>query len=153
MKKVAIIPFLIMGISVRTTNQDQQALKDITNLWQRFGEEGILEKIPHRKNEVIYSLYTDYDGDHTQPYTTVIGCEVTTIDKVPEGMVVKKVEGGRYWKSSAKGDLMKGIIGKHWNTIWNTELKRSYLSDFEVYDERTADPSHAEVDFYIGIND
>ena len=31
------------------------------------------------------------------------------------------------------------------------EGKRTYLSDFEVYDQRAADPNKAIVDIYIGI--
>ena len=29
--------------------------------------------------------------------------------------------------------------------------KRSYIADFEVYDQRAADSSHAIVDIYIGV--
>ena len=29
--------------------------------------------------------------------------------------------------------------------------KRSYIADFEVYDDRAADPSNAVVDIFIGL--
>ena len=37
----------IIGISVRTTNQNEQAMQDIGNLWQRFFSEQLLAKIPN----------------------------------------------------------------------------------------------------------
>lgn len=36
-----IRPFNIIGISVRTTNENDQAAKDIPALWKRFISEGI----------------------------------------------------------------------------------------------------------------
>jgi predicted transcriptional regulator YdeE len=31
------------------------------------------------------------------------------------------------------------------------DSNRSYLSDFEVYDSRAADPSNAILDIYVGV--
>ena len=36
-----------------------------------------------------------------------------------------------------------------WQSIWKSDLKRSYRCDFEVY--KTFDPNHADIDVYIGV--
>lgn len=46
---------------------------------------------------------------------------------------------------------MPACIGKAWQEIWNSDIKRAYQADFEVYDERSADWNDAEVDIYISI--
>lgn len=92
MEKLDVASFQIIGIEVRTTNQNSQAINDIGALWGgKFMEQGILKKIPNKVNSTIYCLYTDYEGDHLLPYTTVIGCEVSSIDEVPSGMVAKAI--------------------------------------------------------------
>ena len=43
--------FNIIGISIRTTNENEQSGKDIPALWDQFISEGIAEKIPNKNNE------------------------------------------------------------------------------------------------------
>ncbi len=86
----SIEPFFIMGISIRTTNEDQQAAKDIPALWQRFWNEDILSKIPNKTGNTLYCAYTDYESDFTKPYTTVLGCKVSSLGTIPQGLKVKQ---------------------------------------------------------------
>ncbi len=153
MQKVTIEPFQLIGIAIRTTNEGQKGNKEIAEQWQRFLSEGILDKIPNKVDDTIYSLYTDYEGDHTQPYTAILGCKVEKLDEIPEGMTGKSFAGGTYIKTSAKGDLMDGLIVNHWAKIWKMELDRAYTADFEVFGEKAQDPSNAEVDFYIAVKE
>lgn len=115
--------------------------------------ENILEKIPNKVNNVVYSLYTDYEGDHTNPYTAILGCKVKNLNSIPDGMVGKSFDGGIYLKSTAKGDLMKGLVVNHWSEIFEMKLNRTYVADFEIFGEKAQNPSDAEVDFYVGIID
>lgn len=46
-----------MGIGVRTTNENGQSAKDIGALWNKFMSEGILDKIPNKIDNTIYSIY------------------------------------------------------------------------------------------------
>ena len=151
MQKVKIEPFKLIGISVRTTNKNNQAAKDIANLWQRFMGESLLAKIPHKIDESVYSLYTDYEGDHTQPYTAILGCRVDKLDDIPDGMAGKSFGGGTYVTLSERGDLMNGMIVKQWEKIFGMELNRAYMADFEVFGEKARNPSDAEVDFYVSV--
>lgn len=151
MEKVTIKAFNVIGISVRTTNENGQAGQDIGALWGKFMSEGILDKIPNKIDNTIFSIYTDYESDYTQPYTTVLGCKVESIDRIPDGMVAKTFEGGEYRKFISKGDLTKGAVYQDWVKIWNTDLDRAYTADFEVYGEKAQNPTDAEVDIFVAV--
>ncbi|KIO50674.1 GyrI-like domain-containing protein [Flavobacterium hibernum] len=144
--------FNIIGISIRTTNENEQSGKDIPALWDRFISEGIAEKIPNKINHSIYSVYTDYEKDHTKPYTTILGCAVESLDLIPEEMVGITIETAYYEKFIAKGNLNDGIVINEWIKIWNSDLNRSFTSDFEIYGEKAQNPENAEVDIFIAIN-
>ncbi|UZR97976.1 GyrI-like domain-containing protein [Chondrinema litorale] len=151
MQNVKIEPFNLIGIAVKTTNENNLATQEIAELWQKFMGESLLHKIPNKVDNTIYSLYTEYEGDHTQPYTAVLGCKVDNLEEVPEGMVGKNFEGGNYVKLSAKGDLSKGLIVNEWAKIWQMDLDRAFTADFEVFGEKAQNPNNAEVDFLIAI--
>lgn len=151
MQKVKVDAFHLIGLAIRTTNADGQAAREIGELWGKFISENILERIPNKVDSTIYSLYTDYQGDHTDPYTAILGCKVTGLDDIPEDMVGRSFQGGDYVKTTAKGDLMQGLVLKEWTRIFELELERAYVADFEVFGEKAQNPSAAEVDFYIGV--
>ncbi|WKV13596.1 GyrI-like domain-containing protein [Marivirga harenae] len=153
MQKVKIEPFKLIGIAIKTTNEGNKANQEIAELWQGFLSENLLEKIPNKVDYTIYSLYTEYEGDHTKPYTAILGCKVKNFEAVPAGMTAMSFDGGTYIKSTASGDLMNGLIVNHWAKIWDMDLNRSYTADFEVFGEKSQNPSAAEVDFYIAINE
>lgn len=151
MDRIDIEPFKVIGISVRTTNENNQAGKDIADLWRRFVNDKILVAIPNKIDSTVYSIYTDYESDHTKPYTTILGCKVANLETVPEGMVGKSFAGGNYVKLSAKGDLMKGLIINKWLEIWQMNLERVFTTDFEVFGEKAQNPTIAEIDFLIAV--
>lgn len=151
MQTVKIEPFNFVGISIRTTNENGQASNEIAELWGKFMSENILTKIPNKVDNEIYSLYTDYESDHTKPYTAILGCKVENLDNIPSGMVGKSFSGGTYKKTTAKGDLMQGLVVNQWSKIFEMELDRTYDADFEIFGEKAQNPSNAEVDFYVGV--
>ena len=151
MDKVTIKEFTIIGISVRTTNENGQSAKDIGELWNKFMSEGILEKIPNKVDNTIYSIYTEYESDYTKPYTTVLGCKVEHLNEIPSGMVGKSFKGGKYINFSTKGDLTKGLIVDKWIEIWKMDLDRVYSADFEVFGEKAQNPNDAEIDILIAV--
>ena len=151
MQNIKKEPFKIIGISIRTTNEKNQAATDIGELWQRFIAGNVIDSIPNKVDDKIYSMYTDYEGDHTQPYTAILGCEVETLETIPEGMVGKAIQGGNYYKTSAKGDLTNGLIVNQWMKIWDMDIERVFTVDFEVFGEKAQNPLDAEVDFFVAI--
>lgn len=143
--------FNVIGISVRTTNENGTSAQDIPALWNKFMTEEIQGKIPNKISEDIFCIYTDYEKDHTKPYTTILGCKVESLDNIPENMVGKTVESADYEELIAKGNLSEGIVYSKWLEIWNSNLDRVFTADFEVYGEKVQNPENAEVDIYIAI--
>ena len=143
----------IIGIAVRTTNKKQKAAKDIPALWGSFTSKNIAEQIPNKVNHNIYGIYTEYEGDYTQPYTAIIGCEVTSLDNIPEGMISVELKAGSYSKFEAIGLLEDGIVYKKWEDIWKTPLSRAYTADYEVYDFSQNKNEDFTVPIYIAIKD
>lgn len=152
MQEVKTETIYLIGIAVRTTNKDGQAGKDIAGLWQRFLSENLQSQIPNLLGSEIYSLYTDYEGDHTNPYTAILGCKVKNLDNIPKGMEGRTIAGGKYVKMSARGDINAGLILNQWHKIFDMNLDRNFEADFEVFGQKAQNPSDAEVDFYVGIH-
>ncbi|WP_343303035.1 GyrI-like domain-containing protein [Chitinophaga niabensis] len=140
-----------LGLSLRTTNENGQAFQDIPALWQQFMSQNIAALIPNRTEPAIYCLYTHYELDHTKPYTVIIGCKVSTLDEIPEGLTGGTFQSGTYVRRTAKGDLQKGAVVKEWQNIWAANLPRKFTADFEVYGEKAQDPGNAEVDIFIAV--
>jgi predicted transcriptional regulator YdeE len=143
--------FNIVGISVRTTNENGQMGQDIPALWSKFITEGIAQKIPNKIDNTIYCIYTDYEKDHTKPYTTILGCMVEHLNTIPNGMVGKAFDEASYTKFTAKGNILQGLVFNEWTKIWNMNLNRAFTADFEVYGEKAQNPENAEVDIFIAV--
>ena len=143
--------FKIIGISVRTINENNQAMSDIPALWNKFLAGNLIEKIPNKLSSEIYCIYTEYEKDYTKPYTSMLGCKVENLDEIPEGMIGKEFESGKYKKFIAKGDITKGCVVQEWLKIWNSNLKRKYTADFEVYGEKAQNSENAEVEIFVAI--
>lgn len=151
MNNVKIEPFKVIGITVRTTNENEQAAKDIPVLWEKLMKENVLNNIPNKIDDTVYSIYTDYEKDHTKPYTTLLGCKVESLDDIPEGMIGKSFDGGDYIKFTTKGNLAEGLVINEWFKIWNMDLERTFTADFEMYGEKAQNPADAEVDILIAV--
>ena len=151
MSNQKIQQFNVIGISVRTTNENWQSGKDIPSLWNKFMAEGILEKIPNKIDDSIYCIYTEYEKDHTKPYTTILGCRVKHLDILPKGMIARTFKEGNYYKHIAKGSILQGLIFNEWIKIWSLHLQRTFAADFEVYGKKAQDPENAEVDIFISV--
>lgn len=139
----------IVGLSKRTSNDPGKADQDIPKLWEKFMAENTLNRIPNKVDQTLYAIYTDYEGDHTKPYTIVIGCNVSKLDNIPEDMTVKMIPESNYTKFIAKGDLTKDAVISTWMDIWNTNLNRTYTTDIEIYGEKAIDPTNGEAEILI----
>lgn len=122
----------VIGITVRTSNEDGRFLKEVPPLWDRFFSEEIVGKIPNRINKGFLAVYTDYEGNFTKPFTYIIACEVSSLDNIPEGMVGIEIPAARYATFTAKGEFPISLL-QTWGSIWNSDIKRSYTTDFELY--------------------
>jgi predicted transcriptional regulator YdeE len=151
MELITIEEFFIIGLSIRTTNENNQSATDIPALWNKFMTENTIENIPNKIDNAIYSVYTEYEKDYTKPYTTILGCKVSSLDNIPTGMTGKTIAKETYKQFTAKGNLADGIVIQKWIEIWNTDLNRKYTADFEIYGEKASNPENAEVPIFIAI--
>jgi len=143
--------FNIVGITVRTTNENGKAEQDIPALWGKFMGEGVLQKIPNKIDDTVYCMYTDYEKDHTKPYTTIIGCRVSSLENIPEGMMGKTIETGGYVRYTAKGNIMEGVVHDKWKEIWSSDIQRTYIADFDEYGDKARNLGNAEVDIFVSV--
>jgi predicted transcriptional regulator YdeE len=140
----------IIGLYVRTTNKDNQSAQDIGKLWGQFYAENLLERIPDKVSNDIYSIYTDYKSNYQDDYTTIIGVQVNNLNSIPAGCVGREFPTENFKIFTAKGQLPKAIIDT-WLSIWqqDDELQRKYTYDFECYTGKSQNGENSEVDIYI----
>lgn len=147
-KTVKIDHFKIIGIEMKTTNNQSQSVKDLGILWDRFFSEEVSKKVPNKLSEDIYSLYTDYESDYRGSYTAMIGVKVSSLDDIPEGFVGREFKGGTYHKFITK-ELGPESVVDLWKEIWakNDELNRNYTVDFEVHQ------TNKKIEVYIAVKE
>lgn len=141
---------LIAGLAIRTTNENGQSATDIPALWQQFFAERIMNKLPERTDDTIYCIYTDYEKDHTRPYTTLLGCRVNAEVNVP-GITTKAFTGDKYKVFIAKGAMEDNIVFNEWLKIWNAGIDRLYTTDIEIYGEKAQDKLNAEIPILVAV--
>ncbi len=149
--------FFFIGISASTSNAKEMSGEGIiADQWERVMAGGIIEQIPNRADANILAMYTDYESDTNGEYTFLIGAKVTSTDSIPEGMIAKQVPSAKYAIfTSEQGPVWK-VVPETWQKIWSTSAsemggERAFLADFEIYDERAADPQSAVVEVWVGI--
>ena len=156
-KVVSQAEFTVVGIAARTSNA-REATADgvIGKQWERLMKEGVLAKIPNKVDSAIVAVYTDYASDKDGEYTYMLGAKVKLDRDVPEGRVAKKVPAGRYAVFPSEKGPAARVVVETWKRIWAAPKSalggnRAYKADFEVYDDRAADPQNMQVDVYVGI--
>jgi len=145
----------IIGISIRTTNQNGQSAKDIEAIWTKFWGEKIQEQIPNKVNDNIYAVYTDYETDFNGAYTTIIGLPVSSLEDIPKDFVGITIEKAKYQKFVSKGKMPEAVVNT-WMKIWgNKELSqvRAYKADFTVHGKKYYDGDNAEVETFISVDE
>jgi predicted transcriptional regulator YdeE len=144
---------IAVGIERRTCNADGRSLQDIPACWQEYLSTKAVARTPNRvKPTVMYAIYSDYKTDWTGEYSYLLGCGVTKADKLPKGLVARDIPAQTYAHFRAQGPMSDAVVGV-WAGIWGTDMPRTYLCDFEVYDARFTDRKNPEVDIYVGIRD
>jgi predicted transcriptional regulator YdeE len=143
-----ITGFDIVGIGIRTSNEDGQAAAAINTLWQNFFEFEVIDKIPDREGPEVYAVYWAYEGDHTKPYRFTIGCK--TKADAPRGLEKVSIKPGLYHVLSAQGEQPAALV-KAWESVWTGTLNRAFATDFEIYGRRFFEPGLHEVLVHVGI--
>jgi len=156
-KIVSADAFDVIGIKCRTNNANEASGKGcIGQQWERLVSEGVLRKIPSRADNNIFAVYTDYASDKDGDYTYILGAKVKPGTTAPFGMVKTTVKAGRFALFTSEKGPVQQVVAANWKRIWEVPKSqpggdRLYESDFELYDERAADPKNAEMDIFIRI--
>lgn len=151
----------VAGIAARTNNLAPDMEAVIGGLWERFYSEGIYDRIPDKTNHKALGIYTEYEEEEAGDYTVIVACEVGTggmsdgsfvqqCDKITENMKIMTIPAGKYARFVAKGAMHEAVAAA-WQEIWDTDLPRSFVCDFEEY--QNEDMEQAEIHIYIGLTE
>lgn len=124
--------FTVIGVGEIVSNMDPQAGPKIQALWRRFFAEGVAGRVSGAIEGSMISLYTDYEGDYTQPYLYVVGVRAPSGAEPPDGLIAREVPAQTMARFEAIGPLPQSVIDI-WQSIWASELDRSYVADYDIY--------------------
>ena len=124
--------------------------------WTKQKNENIFEKIHHKVYpDVILGFYTNYTSDFSLTsgyYSLIIGCPVSKIDDVAEGMAIKNISAGKYAVFTANGRLEEAVARVWLEEICqNKKIQRTFTNDFEWYDSKSTNDESCVVKIYISI--
>ncbi|MDH5723452.1 MAG: GyrI-like domain-containing protein [Alphaproteobacteria bacterium] len=147
--------FDVVGLSRLITSGADGAAEEINQLWQDFFQMQIAHHLPERLDDVIYAVYSNYEGDHTKSYRLTLGYRMKE-KWVNDGnnlgtLKHVSVQNGSYALMSAAGEQPKALT-ETWTAIWQSDLDRSFKTDFEVYGQRFFEEGVHEVLVAVGVN-
>ena len=135
----------ILGFELKTSNQE--AFQTIPKFWGEIMGENRLKKITPSISENIYAVYTNFKNpgkNNEGVYSLIIGREVLKNQKAFDGFVEAIISP----QKRAVFDVEKNHpekVGAMWQEIWNTNLEKTFVSDFELY------KPNGEIEIHIGI--
>ena len=150
-------PQIVIGVRIRTSNlRELSGEGKISALWQRFFEDNLLEQIPNRISDSFYVVYSNYASDEYGEYDYLLGSPVSSISNLPVGMTYEAIATGDYAVIATDKGPVAQVIQNKWKEIWSmpaSELggKRAFLTDYEIYDHRAANPADAQVEIHLGL--
>ena len=116
----------IAGIAARCSNDQPEV---IGSLWDRYDREGVAARLG---GVGLYAVYFEYAGDFNAPYTLLLGQHVDDDAPLLEGTRDVFIEPGEYAVFDAIGQPPQSIFDA-WSRVWNSDLQRTYRTDFEMY--------------------
>lgn len=135
--------FIVTGFSARTQNKDEfnEKTAKLPNLWQQFYSSDLAA------NPNAFGVYSNYDSDANDFYTVTVGVESSQIQGKLNSVTI---QAGHYLVFQGTGPI-PAIVVETWQRVWtffeiNTEYRRNFISDFEVY------KGHDQVIIYIGLD-
>ncbi len=133
----------LLGREIRASNDDPAALGEA---WSAFFERGATAGIPGCQGPDVYVVYSDYEGDETQPYSYFIGCEVEADAPVPERMASRVLPDAKFEVFVSEGKQPAALM-QTWAEIHAAKIERGFEMDYEVH--LSEQPNRVLV--YIGV--
>jgi predicted transcriptional regulator YdeE len=150
--------FYVAGYEIRTNNaREMSGQGEIGKLWQKVMQKNLVAQIPNRTDSALIVVYSGYASDEKGDFNYLLGARVSSVDKLPAGMTYRKLAPGPYVVSITDQGPLVDVLQAEWKKIWAMPQeqmggKRAFLTDYEVYDQRSADQSHAQIEIHIGLN-
>lgn len=150
---------LIAGLTVRTNNQLEMnpETSKIGGLVYQYMTSNTADSLQHRTQPgKTFAVYTDYASDASGDYTYVIGEAVSSAEGQDASITTTQIPSGQYEKFTTAQGPIPEVVGNAWQQIWQMNAadlggQRRFDADFEVYDQRAANPAQAIIDIYIGV--
>lgn len=146
-------PIHIIGIELRTTNDNGRSFYEIPVFWKHFMKEGVSTKIPNKLNNDIYAVYTNFEneGKNNQGmYSLIIGSSVRP-EAIPEIGFTKVIIPSGYYRVFPVEKGRPDKVGEAWQTIWaipeSEKHQWTFKCEFECY------RASNEIDIFIGVNE
>ena len=151
--------FSVVGIEASSNRGKEEGPDAIVGkLWQQFTSQNLINRIPARVDPSIIAVYTDFSNDGHGEITLILGAKVQPVPNpvIPDGMVVKTVPAGRYAVFTTERGPAAKVVPETWKRIFAyfespQNGQRAFQADYEVYDQRSADPNNVQVDIYVGL--
>jgi len=148
----------LVGIKIRTNNQDElnYELGRIFPCVQKYFHSQVADIISNRVRQgSTFCVYTEYQVNNRNEYSFFIGEEVSSFSCLHKGLETCVIPPQSYAKFSVSG-TMPSIVVDSWHKIWLMSEKklggkRTYIADFEIYDEKSFYDKEVAFDIYIGI--
>lgn len=138
---------LVVGKEIRTSNDSPHEMAD---MWSSIFAEKVPEKIPHRVDQRLITVYSSYEKDHTKPFNYFVGAQVSHIDRLPEELISLSIPPQKYLQHKLDDGIFPDKLIKTWHYIWQANYNRSFSFDLEVYDF-SKDLNNPYIDLYIAV--
>jgi predicted transcriptional regulator YdeE len=149
--------FYVIGLAIRTQDSaERNGRGKIGEVWHELLRDNLASKIPNKTGIDLIAVYTDYERSVDGQYTYLLGLPVSSIQNVPAPFVAKYIPGGRYSVVTSDRGPLKRIVPETWERICSMPLVelgglRSFRADYEIYDQRSADPEKAQIEVHVGL--
>lgn len=145
--------FQVIGQKARSLMQHEleSGKSEGGRLWFRLLDTGDVYQIPSRSNRVEFlTINLNFENDALGPVTVIAGQRVHEVWRIPEGLEVFDVPGGKYLVFTAEGDMPE-CASRVWRDIEgffakNPRYVRNLRAEFEV--------SHGDytIEVYVAVD-
>lgn len=143
-------PIHIIGLELRTSNDNGRSLTEIPPFWERFMAENRISQIPSPLSADLYAVYTHFENEgknNTGLYSMIIGCAVSSDTLPPDGFTKVTIPPGNYRVFPVKPATPEQV-GRVWQEIWaipqDEKHNWSFRCEFDHYH------ASGEIDVFIG---
>lgn len=135
--------FTVIGLSARVRNDVPSG---IAALWTRFDQGNLRGQVPNAIGDSVHCVYHAYEGDHSAPFVMTIGYRAPDGTDCPEDLSRVEVPPQAVAVFEAIGSQPETLISQ-WQAIWQSDLDRAFVADFDVYDVERQD----RVTVHVGL--